>query len=97
MSDKYLYGGTPVEPKLAAGARGVLLRDVNGACIFRVYSEGYSFIDYEIHHDDLSITIAADGLAAFYQIGDRFILDHDPRTLGLRRSDASEDHEAHKL
>jgi hypothetical protein len=46
-------------------------------------SEGRA--DYALRHDDLSVTIGADELAAFYKVGERGILDHDPGVLGLRR------------
>ena len=71
--------------KPAAGISGVLIKDAEGGFVFRVYHEDGTFTDYEIRHDDLSITIDADGLASFYQIGDRFILDHSPQVLGLKK------------
>ncbi|MGI8739453.1 MAG: hypothetical protein ACR2KU_07375 [Gammaproteobacteria bacterium] len=59
---------------------------MGSAYYFRVCAGDCSFTDYEILLDDLSITIAKDELAAFYQIGDRFILDYDPQALGLKKN-----------
>jgi hypothetical protein len=64
---------------------GVLIRTLDGNTVFRVYDSPERFTDYEIRHDDLSVTIHADALAAFYKVGERDILDHDPRVLGLRK------------
>ena len=85
MSDQYLYGGAPAEVKPAAGAKGVIIRTLDGALAFRVYHDREHFTDYEIRHDDLSVTIDADELAAFYKVGERDILDHSPQVLGLKK------------
>lgn len=87
MNDKYLYGGQPAEITSAAGVQGVIIRVLNGALMFRVYRDGEQFTDYEIRHDDLSVTIDKDALAAFYNIGERNILDHSPEVLGLKKID----------
>ena len=50
-----------------------------------MYQEDGTFTDYEIRHDDLSVTINADELASFFQIDDRFVLDHSPQVLGLEK------------
>ena len=55
--------------------------------MFRVYRDREHFTDHEIRHDDLSITIDADALAAFYKVGERRILDHSPQVLGLKNRD----------
>lgn len=83
-SETYLYGGRPAEAQPAAGVKGVLIRTLDGVMMFRVYHDRERFTDYEIRHDDLSVTIDADALAAFYRIGDRDILDHSPEVLGLK-------------
>lgn len=94
MSEKYLYGEVPAEVTPAAGVRGVLIRALNGAMMFRVYHDHdrERFTDYEIRHDDLSVMINEDALAAFYKAcpraggdGEHDILDHSPRVLGLKR------------
>ena len=87
MSSKpgcFLYGGIPAEVTPAAGITGLLLRDAGGGATLRVRA-GDGFIDYEIRHDDLRVTIDPDELAAFYKVGDDNILDHDPQVLGLRK------------
>ena len=84
VTDKYLYGEQSAEVESAAGVKGVLIRTLNGVLMFRVYRNREQFTDYEIRHDDLSITIDADALAAFYKVGERRILDHNPQVLGLK-------------
>jgi len=85
MSGKYLYGKQPVEVESAAGVKGVLIRTFDDVVAFRVYHDREHFTDYEIRHDDLSVTIDADALAAFYKVGERDILDHSPQVLGLKK------------
>jgi hypothetical protein len=85
--ERYLYGGAPADVTAAAGTNGVILRSRDGRWMFRVYGDAGAFVDYEIRHDDLSVTIAADELASFYKIGDERILDHSPRVLGLEKVD----------
>ena len=85
MSKKYLYGNVPVEVDSAAGAQGMIIRSFDGTFTFRVYRDPERFTDYEIRHDDLSVTIDADALAAFYKVGKRNILDHSPTVLGLKK------------
>ncbi|MGQ0592583.1 MAG: hypothetical protein ACT4QB_08025 [Gammaproteobacteria bacterium] len=84
-SDSFLYGQLPAEVQPAAGVRGVLIRTADGEMVFRVYDGPERFTDYEIRHDDLSVTIDADELAAFYTVEERNILDHSPQVLGLRK------------
>ncbi|MDO5626319.1 MAG: hypothetical protein Q4G71_16730 [Pseudomonadota bacterium] len=70
----------------AAGVSGVLCRswDEQGrpACFFRVTQVDGSFKDYRLRHDDLSVTIASDELASFYETvdGDGW-LDHPSSVL----------------
>ncbi len=86
MSNKYIYGGRVFDAAPAGGVKGVLIR--NGTeFLFRVYKGDGSFADYEIHHDDLSITINPDELASFYDDGERHILDHSPNVFGLKKAD----------
>ena len=92
MSEKYLYGGLPAEVKSAAGVKGVLIRTLDGAMVFRVYHDRERFTDYEIRHDDLSVTIDADALAAFYTVEGRDVLDHSPQVLGLQKNPAGQNH-----
>ena len=85
MNNKYLYGSEPAEVDSAAGVQGMIIRSFDGNLMFRVYRDPEHFTDYEIRHDDLSVTIDADALAAFYKIGGRNILDHIPQVLGLEK------------
>jgi hypothetical protein len=87
VTGRFLYGEDPAEVESAAGVKGVLIRTIGGAMLFRVYETPERFTDYEIRHDDLGVTIDADELAAFYKIGERDILDHAPQVLGLRKID----------
>ena len=84
-TDKYLYGGQPAEVEPAAGVKGVIIRALDGTLMFRVYHDRERFTDYEIRHDDLSVTIDEDALAAFYKVGEHDILDHGPQVLGLKK------------
>lgn len=78
------YGGMPVEASSAAGVSGILCRTFGGQYFFRVYGPKETFVDYELRHDDLQVTIAPDELASFYRIGEDGILDHSPEVLGLK-------------
>lgn len=86
MDSKYHYGGNVALVKKAAGVSGVLIKDAAGNFVFRVYGKEGGFTDYDIRDDELSVTIAEDELAAFYQFDDRFVLDHDPQVLGLEEA-----------
>jgi len=62
--------------KPAKGTKGCLLYTMNNEYVFRVYKEDHSFIDYDILHCDLDVTIESDD-ATFYEFEDgRSILDH---------------------
>ena len=78
------YGASVATTSPAAGVTGFLLRRKDGSFFFRVYASNGDFTDYAIRHDDLEVTIAADALASFYQIGEQRLLDHSPEVLGLR-------------
>ncbi len=86
MTDKYIYAGKPSEVKDAAGVSGMLLRSVNGRYFFRVQHSEDDFTDYELRHDDLSITIDRDELASFYSCAENHSLDHSPQVLRLRKA-----------
>jgi hypothetical protein len=87
MTDKYIYNGKIAKIDSADGMSGVLISVLGGGYKFRVYNEDHTFIDYEIRHDDLSVTIDKGALASFYVIDeDLAILDHSPSVLGLQRS-----------
>jgi hypothetical protein len=70
------------KPISADGVRGHLLNLFNGEYVFRVYDADHNFVDYDVHHSDLCVTIT-DPDAYFYRRDDQDILDHAPATLGL--------------
>lgn len=85
MKEKYLYGKHPAEVTPADGVTGTLIRTFDGSYVFRVYRDQNTFTDYEIRHDDLTVTINTNAMAAFYKIGKDFVLDHSPEVLGLEK------------
>ncbi len=85
-TDQYLYGGKPAEIRSAAGQKGMIIRALDGNMMFRVCYGNGRFTDYEIRHDDLSVTINEGALASFYKVGDREILGHSPEVLGLSKA-----------
>ena len=82
MARKCKYGGMVSRATSASGKKGILIRSL-GTFLFRVYNADHTFTDYEIKHDDLSVTIDQDSLATFYSDGQRHVLDHSPEVLGL--------------
>lgn len=66
-NDKFRYGELPADVRSAAGLKGILIRTLDRGMMFRVYDDHEHFTDYEIWHDDLSVTIDADELGAFYR------------------------------
>ena len=70
------------QTKSADGVRGHLLNLIDGTIVFRVYDDKHNFVDYDIHHSDLCVTIN-DTDAYFYQRDGQDILDHAPMTLGI--------------
>jgi tellurite resistance-related uncharacterized protein len=67
--------------KSANGVRGHLLNLIDGTVVFRVYDAEHNFVDYEIHHSDLTVVID-DPDAYFYRDEYTDVLDHSPATLG---------------
>lgn len=84
MKPRYLYGGRPAEVK-SAEVRGVLIRALKGTLMFRVYHGRDRFTNYEIKHDDLSVTIDKEALRRFTKLVNNHILDHRPEVLGLKK------------
>jgi len=70
-------------PSPAKGVSGQLIHLFDGRYVFRVYDENsYNFVDYDILHSDLTITIDDDD-AYFYADAElNKYLDHSPQTLG---------------
>jgi hypothetical protein len=71
-----------MKTKSANGVRGHLLNLIDGTVVFRVYDSEHNFIDYDLHHSDLCVTIDYTD-AYFYHQDGKDILDHAPMTLGL--------------
>ncbi len=68
--------------KPANGVSGHLLQTfTDGPVVFRVYNADKTFVDYDLLHCDLCVTIV-DEDAYFYNSETRQILDHSPATLG---------------
>jgi len=68
-----------MKPVSADGVKGCLIRSFDGTYYFRVYDADHNFVDYDIRHSDLCVTIN-DPDAFFYQGS---MLDHAPATLGI--------------
>ncbi len=66
----------------ANGVRGHLLNLMDGTVVFRVYDAEHNFVDYDLHHSDLTVIID-DEDAFFYQDKLTAKLDHSPATLGI--------------
>jgi hypothetical protein len=83
MGDKFIYAGKEAEVTSAEEVKGILIRSGKNY-FFRVYQNDGEFTDYDISHDELSITIDTDAMASFYTDGKNFVLDHSPSVLGLK-------------
>ena len=70
-----------MKPKSANGVDGILIQMWGGGYVFRVYDDDHNFVDYDLHHSDLSVTIT-DTDAFFYRGDNINRLDHSPETLG---------------
>lgn len=67
-----------MKPKSANGVKGHIIYTQYGTFMFRVYDPDHNFVDYNLHHTDLCVTIT-DEDAYFYH---ESVLDHAPKTLG---------------
>ena len=67
--------------KSANGVTGQLIPLFTGQVVFRVYDDNHNFVDYELKHSDLTVTIT-DEDAFFYRDEYTDALDHAPATLG---------------
>jgi hypothetical protein len=65
----------------ANGITGQLIYTATGKYMFRVYDDKHGFVDYDLYHADLTITINDDD-AYFYDGDFNKYLDHAPETLG---------------
>jgi hypothetical protein len=75
-----------VKIKPATGVSGHLLRVAYDTIVFRVYAEDHTWVDYDLSHSDLCVTIT-DPDAFFYHEGSKHCLDHAPETLGKEYTD----------
>ena len=69
-----------MKPRSANGVEGHLIYTLNGKYMFRVYDAEHNFVDYDLQHSDLCVTIN-DEDAYFYL---NSVLDHAPATLGYK-------------
>lgn len=69
--------------KPANKTKGILLIDMDGDVIFRVYDKK-DFTDYTLAHTDLQVVIN-DVDAYFYEKEGEYFLDHSPETLGIKK------------
>jgi hypothetical protein len=75
-----------MKSKSANGVRGHLLYiHSDGKYVFRVYDAEHNFVDYDLLHSDLCVTIN-DEDAYFYRDEWKDVLDHAPNTLGVNDS-----------
>lgn len=70
------------KPISADGVSGMLLDTFDGRYVFRVHRPDQTFVDYDLRHCDLSITIH-DKDAFLYRENGVDKLDHSPETLGI--------------
>jgi hypothetical protein len=77
---------TTRKSKMAQSANGVeghlIYSAILDTYLFRVYDPTGEFVDYDIAHSDLCVTIN-DPDAYFYCRGNDDVLDHAPATLGI--------------
>ena len=65
----------------ANGVTGHLIQIFTRQTVFRVYDDNQNFVDYDLRHSDLTVTIT-DEDAYFYRDEYRDALDHAPTTIG---------------
>jgi hypothetical protein len=75
---------TTMKVTSANGVTGILCSSLGGGYFFRVYDhDANTFLDYELAHVDLQVTINDDD-ASFYDGDGVLMLDHNPLTLGIK-------------
>ena len=65
----------------AMGVSGHLLRVDYDTFVFRVYAADHTFVDYDLQHSDLCVTVTDPDAFFYHEAGEPF-LDHAPETLG---------------
>lgn len=77
--------------KNADGVSGILCRTIGGRYFFRIYHGDGTFDDYDLMHDDLSVTIEMGALASFYEgENDVKFLDHSSQVVGWEKIEEKE-------
>ena len=71
------------QPKSAKGLRGHIIDSFDGTYYFRVYDADHNFVDYDLHHCDLTVIVDDDD-AFLYEDEFSTRLDHAPMTLGTQ-------------
>ena len=71
------------QPKSAKGLRGHIIDSFDGTYYFRVYDADHNFVDYDLHHCDLTVIVDDDD-AFLYDDESSTRLDHSPMTLGTK-------------
>ena len=75
--------GTETETR-AIGQRGVLIRSLDGAVLFRVYDHLGDFVDYDITHYDCEIVVI-DPSAALITNSQGAFLDYTAESMSLTK------------
>jgi hypothetical protein len=79
-----VYGNQIATETPAGGVTGVLCRSLDSKYFFRIYHEDKTFTDYDLRHDDMTITIVANEFSSFYRFENGGgVLDHSSNVLGL--------------
>jgi hypothetical protein len=65
--NQVVYGKQIATETHACGESGVLCRSLDNKYFFRIYHKNKTFTDYDLRHDDMTITTAANELASFYR------------------------------
>jgi hypothetical protein len=77
-----------MKPTSANGVTGCLLPMFGERTwVFRVYHADGQFTDYDIHHSDLTVTIADEDAYFYDRDNGEPYLDHSPATLGKEEDD----------
>ncbi|MFO1468496.1 MAG: DUF6429 family protein [Steroidobacteraceae bacterium] len=83
---KPLAGRPDIRFRSADGLKGVILQSpLRQRHFFRIYREHGVFEDFDLIHDELSVRIDDEAMAALYRSAEQAWLDHDPNVLGIGR------------
>lgn len=83
--------GIPESSHSAKDQSGFLITTIDGEVVFRVYDSVGEFVDYDIAHQDLAVTIT-DADAYFYHKGNSNILDYSPSVLIGKNNENNNSH-----